>query len=116
MLSDILQENPAEPLAVFVVWFAVLGPDSASSVDPSLLDDVRAVHFWDSNGAVSETFAEHAREVGLPDFGPLWDAYLLFEDNAEWTDTPPPVVGWGTPVISVIDDLAAELSDLWMDQ
>ena len=55
--SDILEENPVEPLAVFVVWFAVLGPDDASQVDTSLLDDERAAHYWDSDGEVGAFFS-----------------------------------------------------------
>jgi hypothetical protein len=115
VLSDILQKNPDQPLNVFVVWFAVLGPDSPSRVDPSLLDDPRAIHFWDSDGAVSASFSENAEEVGLPDDDLLWDAYLLFDGGTEWTEIPPPVVGWGAPVVTAIEELTAQLNDQWTD-
>lgn len=115
MLSDILQEKPDQPLAVFVIWFAVLGPDSPSAVDRSLLNDPRAIHIWDSEGAVSASFSDNAEEVGLPDDDLLWDAYLLFDGTTEWTDIPPWVYGWGAPVVTAIEELEAQLNALWTD-
>lgn len=113
MLTDILQENPAESLAVFVVWFAVLGPDSPSQVDTSLLDDVRAVHYWDSDGEVSAFFSAQADQVGLPADGLLWDAYLLFDAGGRWEEVPAPMVEWGAPVVSTIEELTAQLDTIW---
>ena len=113
MLSDILEENPAEPLAVFVVWFAVLGPDDASQVDTSLLDDSRAAHYWDSDGEVSAFFSAHGDQMGLPTGELLWDAYLLFDVNAGWADVPPAVADWGAPVITTIEELTDQLQTMW---
>jgi len=113
VLSDILHENPAEPLAVFVVWFAVLGPDSPSQVDTSLLDDARTVQYWDSDGEVSAFFSAQADQVGLPTDGLLWDAYLLFDAGVRWEEVPAPMLGWGAPVVATIEELTAQLDSIW---
>lgn len=113
-MQSILDENPSEPVAIFVVWFAVLGPDSPSVIDTSLLDDSRAVHYWDSDREVSDFFSEHADEVGLPEVGLLWDAYLLFPPGAAWDEIPAPLVAWGAPVVNEMDELTAQLAVMWI--
>lgn len=113
MLSDILEENPSESINVFVVWFEVLGPDTADQVDTSLLDDARAVHYWDSGQEVSDFLSAHAAEIGLPDDELLWDAYLLFAAESVWEEIPTRMVGFGAPVINGIKDLSAQLDGIW---
>jgi len=115
VLSDILQENPAEPLSVFVGWFAVLGPDDASQVDTSLLNDERASHFWDSDGEVSAFFSAHGDQMRLPTGELLWDAYFLFDADAGWGEAPPAVADWGAPVITNIRELTDQLQTMWAD-
>ena len=113
MLSDILEQNAAEDITVFVVWFAVLGPDSSSEVDTSLLDDSRAVHYWDSDRDIPDFLTARAEQLGLDEVELLWDAYLLFAPGAYWDDIPSPLTGFGAPVVSEVDQLAIELQDLW---
>jgi hypothetical protein len=115
VLSDILDENPSNQIAVFVVWFAVLGPDAPSEVVTSLLADERTVHYWDSDGEVSDFLSQHADQIGLPGVKLLWDAYLLFPPGAFWEEFPSPLAGWGAPVVSSVDELTAELDDMWKD-
>jgi hypothetical protein len=112
-VQRILDENPTEPLAVFVVWFAVLGPDSAESIDVGLISDPRVRHYWDSDEEVSEFFSAHSEEVGVPGAGLLWDAYLLFDSEARWEETPGRQVGFGAPVVSETERLSGELEAIW---
>ena len=74
MLTEILQKNPLDSVAVPAVWFAVLVPDNSSQVDTSLLEDPRVIHYWDSEGEVSAFLTEHADQLGLPEEGLFWDA------------------------------------------
>ena len=113
MLSDILEENPSEGVSVFVVWFEVLGPDTADQVDTSLLDDPRAIHYWDSDQEVSDFLSAHAAEIGLPDHELFWDAYLLFAPGAAWKEIPKPMVSFGAPVVAGVEDLSAQLDSIW---
>lgn len=115
VLSDILQENPSESVEVFAVWFAVLGPDSSSQVDTSLLDDPRVIQYWDSDGEVSAFLSEHGDQIGLAEDGLLWDAYLLFAPDATWEEVPTGLIGWGAPVVSTIEELTTELDDVWAE-
>ena len=113
VLNEILQKNPSESVAVFAVWFAVLGPDSSSQVDSSLLDDPRVTQYWDSDGEVSAFLTEHADQLGLPEDGLFWDAYLLFNRDAYWEEVPTELVGWGAPVVTSIDELTTQLDAVW---
>lgn len=113
VLSEILQENPSEFVRVFAVWFAVLGPDSSAQVDTSLLDDPRVTQYWDSDGEVSAFLSDHGDEIGLPEDGLLWDAYLLFASDATWEDVPMGLIGWGAPVVSTMEELETQLDDVW---
>ena len=112
MLTEILQKYSSESVAVFAVWFALLGPDS-SSVDTSHLDDPRVIHYWDSEGDVSAFLTDHAEQLGLPEEGLFWDAYLLFGPDADWEEVPTQLVDWGAPVVTTIDELTTQLDDLW---
>ena len=113
VLTEILQENPSEPVAVFAVWFAVLGPDSASQVDTSLLDDPRVIHYWDSGGDVSAFLTRHADQLDLPEDGLFWDAYLLFGPDSRWEAVPTRLVGWGAPVVNTMEELTTRLDGVW---
>lgn len=113
VLTEILQNNPSESVAVFAVWFAVLGPDSSSQVDTSLLDDPRVIQYWDSDGEISAFLTEHADQLGLPEDGLFWDAYLLFDPAADWEAVPTELIGWGAPVVSTIDELTRHLDNVW---
>jgi hypothetical protein len=113
VLTEILQRNPSESVAVFAVWFAVLGPDSSSQVNSSLLDDARVIQYWDSDGDVSAFLTENADQLDLPAEGLFWDAYLLFGPDADWEEIPTDLIAWGAPVVTNIDGLTKQLDDLW---
>jgi hypothetical protein len=81
--------------------------------DTTLLDDRRVVHYWDSDQEVSDFLSAHTEEIGLPDVQLLWDAYLLFSPESEWEGVPTPLIGFGAPVISGIEDLSAQLDGIW---
>ena len=54
------------------------------------LPDDRATHYWDANGELVRSFAP---VLGLGD-APAWDVYLLYDQGAEWADTPPKPIFW----------------------
>jgi len=88
----------------------MLGPDARSAVDPGLLGDRRVRHFWDGERTVGRWLAEAG--VGDPGFGIVWDAYYVFGPDAVWNDTPAPLLGFGSPVISNTSALERELGPL----
>lgn len=112
MQEDILNENPTATIAVHVIWFSVLGGDQRSEIRTELVDDPRAMHYWDDDREISAFFGDHAEELGLPSSGQLWDAYLLFAPGATWEDTPNPLVAWGAPVVNEKERLLTELNGL----
>lgn len=53
------------------------------------IPDSRATHYWDANGELVKSFAP---VMGIN--GNAWDIYLLYDQNAEWSDTPPKPIFW----------------------
>lgn len=53
------------------------------------IPDPRATHYWDANAEFVKSFAP---VLGIN--GKAWDVYLLYDQNAEWGDTPPKPVFW----------------------
>jgi hypothetical protein len=84
---------------VYTVWLPMLGPDSRSQVDMSLVGDPRVRHYWDGDRTAGRWFAEAG--VGEPAYaGIVWDAYYLFGPDAVWNERPAPLEASGSPVIS----------------
>jgi hypothetical protein len=53
------------------------------------LEDTRVVNYWDGEG---ELVKGYTPVLGLQERA--WDVYLLYDANAQWTDTPPKPVYW----------------------
>jgi hypothetical protein len=81
--------------------------DSRSEVDVGLLDDPRVTHFWDEQRVVGRWLADTG--VGEPSGSVVWDAYYVFGPDADWNERPSPLVGFGSPVVSVTGSLEREL-------
>lgn len=54
------------------------------------LPDSRVTHYYDANGELVKGFAP---VLGLDD-GKAWDVYLLYDQNALWTGSPPKPNFW----------------------
>jgi hypothetical protein len=54
------------------------------------LPDSRVSHFWDANGELVKSYSP---VLGL-DGGRAWDVYLLYNQSAEWNETPPKPGFW----------------------
>lgn len=77
-----------------------------------LLTDERVVHHWDEKRVVGRFFGGDSqfRGRGLIGWGGvMWDTYLLFGRDAEWTQRPAPLVGAGYTIIQGSQHLAADL-------
>ena len=75
-----------DELREYVVWVPILG--STSSDVPAatrLVDDPRARHFWDRDGAVAIPLG-----LRLDLRIPAWDVYLLYGPDARWDERQPP--------------------------
>jgi hypothetical protein len=87
-----LDNLPSQDIKVYSVWVPILASDAKFAVGRATkyLPDNRVRHFWDSNGELVKGYAP-VLELGDK---PAWDVYLLFDQNAEWKDSPPKPGYW----------------------
>ncbi len=80
-----------EDVKVYSVWVPILPSDLEFTVGRATknLVDPRVVNYWDGEGELVKGFTP---VLGLQERA--WDVYLLYGENAEWTDTPPKPIFW----------------------
>jgi hypothetical protein len=94
---------------VYVVWLPMLPTDSRGGWKANRIDDERAVHFWNGDQAVGKWLT--ANDKAHKHLGDVaWDEYYLFGGDAEWTDTFPEAVSYGTPVFFETERLAKDMA------
>lgn len=118
-LQGLLDEFPAEPLAVFAVWEPVLLTDVArpTSATLGLLHDVRVRQYWDRDRALSAEIVRTVRTepdrygIGraLPEDFIVWDVVAVFAAGARWTEEFPVPAYYGGPVVRALGDTRAAL-------
>ncbi len=95
MVADkVLSKLESKDLAVYVVWTPVLGNDDLESAKSAVeaIEDSRATHYWDGDGALGHLFA---KAVELPNGRSFaWDIYFAFRPDAVWKDTVPSPSDW----------------------
>lgn len=81
-----------QDVRVYSAWVPILPSDGEFAVGRATknLTDDRVTHYWDARGELVKNFAP---VLGLGR-RPAWDVYLLYDKNAEWTDSPPKPVFW----------------------
>lgn len=63
------------------------------------------VHLWDQQDLLGKWFVNQ-----LPGYqGSTWDAYLLFDKEAQWTSRFPSLISSGSSVIDQKDTLAQSI-------
>jgi hypothetical protein len=106
---EILEKYEASNLRVYAVWVPFLaGTQQAADVSQRVLPDSRVVHFWDSEAATSDWFAENVEHS----FAPAWDVYYLYGIDATWQDVPGPLVSSGATIIGRSSELNDAITPL----
>jgi hypothetical protein len=110
--KEILEAHPTSKLRVYVVWFSMIGTDARSrwGWTGGVVDDARAVHFWDEKKKVGRFFAGKDPDSNDPDV--VWDAYYLYGPDAQWADDRPPAISDGATVRDKFDELKLRLLPL----
>ncbi len=87
-MSDKLK---GQEVKIYSVWVPILPSDGEFAVGRATkyLPDNRVTHYWDGNGELVKSFAP---VLGIK--GDAWDVYLLYDQDAEWKDTPPKPGFW----------------------
>lgn len=85
-----LDQIEADDLVVYVVWSSQLGAEERH-VAPGmrLIGDRRTVHYWDPDQRVGIAYQP---VFDIP--APVWDYWLLYDREAEWSGDRPPTPEW----------------------
>ncbi len=93
MQRDVLAQIDDPSLRAYVAWVPILPADSADAAgaSSSIVEDGRAMQFWDGRKALSGPFALTLR---LPEGSPAWDVYMVYPVGVTWDDAPPAPAFW----------------------
>ena len=108
MQRTVLQQHPSAHLQVYATWLPMLGPDSRSAWDGSVLSDFHVKQYWDEQRIVGQWFAQNVNLYR----GTAWDVYYLYGPEATWDTVPGPLIGTGNPIIAQSDTLEAQIAPL----
>jgi hypothetical protein len=82
----VLSRIASKKLTAFVVWVPQLFGTQPDAVRASrLIDDPRAVHYWDGSDVTGIEFGRV-----LPTPSAAWDVYLLYPPGIRWNAQQPP--------------------------
>src|SRR6516225_5376569 len=101
-----MAELAAKPARIFVVWEPVLFTDWSSPSTATLgrIPDAQAAQFWDKERLISHSMGEHDRR------SIVWDHIAVYPIGAVWEDRPPQPLYAGGPVVRVLDEARASLT------
>lgn len=99
---------PGADLAIYAIWFNMLGSDAEAKWPRRLLTDPRVKHYWDAQKVVGTFYGENV-SAGSPQHVE-WDAYFLYGPEAEWIEeVPSGLVSWGRTIVGSRDHLENDL-------
>ena len=119
--TQLLQKYPNANLRVYAVWFSMMPNDSRTKWPPHLLTDSRVTHRWDEPKAVGAWYGPRTESI-RPQLTPdskwgevdvLWDAFLLYGQNARWDEAPTDLIHWGRTIVAGRETLKADFEKLF---
>lgn len=98
--QELLEEQPASDVRVFVIWEPVLPSDLFAPSTSSLnrISDARVSQYWDKPRVVSRSMGETNHD------SIVWDIVAVYERGKLWEQAPPKPAYSGGAVIDVIDE------------
>ena len=78
-----------------------------------LLSDPRTEHLWDEDREIGRWYDERVTRLGeAGDERVEWDAYFLYNPEAEWGEEPPALVSWGRTIVDSRNRLSQDFTTL----
>lgn len=112
--EEVLAKYPDEEIEVYAVWFKMIPTDRKSRWKEELLNDERTTHYWDEGRKLGRWISENVE--GCHHLGAVdWDAYYLFDEDAEWNDTLGPIEACGSPILRAKESLIRTAEVLFTD-
>ena len=98
-----MAELAEKPVRIFVVWEPVLFTDWARPSKSTLgrVSKGHVAQFWDKGRLISHSMGEHDRR------SIVWDHIAVYPAGAVWEDGPPQALYGGGPVVRVLDEARA---------
>ena len=104
-----MEEVDIDNLTVYVVWSSQTGAkEKHVAGGAELMQDERALHYWDPDMGVGEAFQDHIANLGAP----AWDVWMLFAPGVVWDEQLPPAPSWWEHQLGILMD---EYGDLRLD-
>jgi len=108
--QEILDKYPALNIRVYAVWYEMLPGDSKAAYPSArkLMPDRRVAHYWDKEKATGKWF-----KTAVPNSYEkpvMWDAYYLYDADAQWDQAPGPLVSWGRTLLDTRQELLKQVS------
>lgn len=111
--EQILEQNQDADLRVFAVWFEKFPGDSRSNWPPTLLSDSRVLQYWDEEKKVGRWYEVNVTKLGGEEKDRIeWDAYFLYDTDAQWEDLPPKLNSWGRTIMASREKMKSDLLKL----
>lgn len=110
--SEILQRFPGLNIRVYAVWYEMYPGDSPKKFPSAKqrMPDSRVRHYWDKKKAAGRWF-----QANVPsDYkNPImWDAYYLYDADAEWGQTLGPLISHGRTILETRKELLKKVAAL----
>jgi hypothetical protein len=92
--ENVLDKITSDKLKAFVVWTPRYFGDNRAKALASmkLVNDKRAVHFWDGKGWLGKYYGKELKLPGSRTFA--WDVYFVFDARATWEKQAPVPIEW----------------------
>ena len=110
--DNILAEYPKLNIRVYAIWYEMYPGDSPKAFPSArkTMPDTRVEHYWDKKKETGRWF-----KVNVPSNykkAIMWDAYYLYDADAEWGATPQPLVSYGRTLLGTRKELLKQISIL----
>jgi hypothetical protein len=106
----ILKQFPELNIHVYAIWYEMYPGDSPKAFPSAkkIMPDARVTHYWDKKKATGRWFK--ANVPSAYDKPIMWDAYYLYDGNAEWGATLAPLVSYGRTLLETRKELLKQVA------
>jgi len=110
--DEVLRKFPALDIHVYAVWYEMYPGDSPKDFPSArqTMPDPRVRHYWDKKKMTGRWFQANVPSNYRQPI--MWDAYYLYDADAEWGQTPGPLVSHGRTILETRKELLKQVSAL----
>src|SRR4051812_18467449 len=108
--ENILAEYPNLKIHVYAIWYEMYPGDSPKAFPSAkkTMPDPRVEHYWDKKKETGRWFKKNVPTDYKKSI--MWDAYYLYDADAEWGALPEPLVSHGRTLLETRKELLKQVS------